>query len=221
MIMSPDIEKDEVGDETPTDSSQVALEPKSNTPDAVSGFEHVEISVVPTIKAVGNMNGGAQSQLSNTGEVVEDENGVQVDTGEFQVGVETEAVSLEDCEDLSQMMWNLPSMLMGDHLERTPDQTAPFARQLHKYCCKKGIDPNEYMFDEFGLIVSAGVIAMGLKRDHDAHKKNLKPEHMLPASINNPAISAGTSEKEDIEKKEAKKPETSAVMVIDDGDYEL
>lgn len=78
----------------------------------------------------------------------------------------------DSCMDLARIVWNLPGMVWGEHLERTDDQIRPFAREMFRYCKKKQIDPSDYLFDEFGLVIIGLGVAGGMRRDHAAWKKN-------------------------------------------------
>ena len=79
-----------------------------------------------------------------------------------------------ECLSLSMMVWNLPAMIYGEHLERTEKQVRPFARELCIYCNNKNINPRDYLFDEFGLLVATMVIGSGLWKDQKDHKRKNK-----------------------------------------------
>lgn len=84
------------------------------------------------------------------------------------------AVTLEDCKDVTYMIVNLPSMFGWKHLERDDQACTPFARELFKYCEKKGIDPRDYFFDEMGMVLTGGALLGGMYRDHREYKKDHK-----------------------------------------------
>lgn len=72
------------------------------------------------------------------------------------------------------MVVNLPGLFGKDYLKRTDEQCKPFARELYKYCNKKGIDPREYVFDEMGMCLAGAELLGGMYADHQAHKKEAK-----------------------------------------------
>lgn len=92
-----------------------------------------------------------------------------------------EEFSIEDAEDFSEMIWNMPAMFLGEHLEPDPAKLKKFSRELHKYCSKKGIDPSEYMFDELPLMMVGGTMGLTMWKAHKDHKKDghdqVVPEH--------------------------------------------
>lgn len=85
-------------------------------------------------------------------------------------------LSEKDCVDLVMLTVNIPGMFGNPHLERSEAQCTPFGRQLHRYCQKKGIDPADYIFDEFGLAVTGAALIGGIWADHKAHKAGKKKQ---------------------------------------------
>jgi len=85
----------------------------------------------------------------------------------------------KDCIELVMLTVNIPGMFGKPHLERTEAQCTPFGRQLHRYCQKKGIDPSDWVFDEFGLVVTGAGLVGGMYADHKAFKAaNKKPRQI-------------------------------------------
>jgi len=89
--------------------------------------------------------------------------------GEFVVQPE-EQFTEEDCIEISDMFWNTPGMLAGDHLTPDPVHVTKFGKALYKYCVKKNIDPNDFIFDEMPLLITGGKIATSMWRAHKSHK---------------------------------------------------
>ena len=84
---------------------------------------------------------------------------------------EEEEFSLEDSQNICQAMWNIPSVIFGEHLVLDGSQTNSFAKQFHIYCEKKGINPYDYFFDEFGLIMVAIPIVQYMRKQHIEFKE--------------------------------------------------
>lgn len=84
--------------------------------------------------------------------------------------VEEEEFCLEDSKNICQAMWNIPSVFFGEHLIVDEDQTNGFAKQFHIYCTKKSINPYDYFFDEFGLVMAALPIVQYMKKQHTEFK---------------------------------------------------
>ena len=81
-----------------------------------------------------------------------------------------EEFSLDDSKNICQAMWNIPSVIFGEHLIVEESQTNGFAKQFHIYCIKKGINPYDYFFDEFGLVMAALPIVQYMKKQHTEFK---------------------------------------------------
>lgn len=84
--------------------------------------------------------------------------------------VEEEEFCLDDSKNICQAMWNIPSVFFGEHLIVEENQTNGFAKQFHIYCIKKGINPYDYFFDEFGLVMAALPIVQYMKKQHTEFK---------------------------------------------------
>ncbi len=72
----------------------------------------------------------------------------------------------EDVMFLTENIASLPSIFFEKIPLRTNAQLQPFNHQFYRYCKKKGINPFEYFFDEFGLIVAGLGLASGIWRDY-------------------------------------------------------
>ena len=81
-----------------------------------------------------------------------------------------EEFSSDDSKNICQAMWNIPSVIFGEHLIVEETQTNGFAKQFHIYCIKKGINPYDYFFDEFGLVMAALPIVQYMKKQHTEFK---------------------------------------------------
>ena len=84
--------------------------------------------------------------------------------------VEEEEFSLKDSQSICQSLWNIPAVFLGDHLILEATQTNSFAKHFHIYCIKKGIDPFDYFFDEFGIAMAALPLAQSLLKAHREFK---------------------------------------------------
>ena len=80
------------------------------------------------------------------------------------------SMSEEDLHEFVVMCMDMPSMIWGDHLQRTDAQVRRFSHQVYLYCTKKGIDPSDYLFDEFGLVFAGAVLVQGMRKDHAEFK---------------------------------------------------
>lgn len=92
------------------------------------------------------------------------------DAAETDLNIPEGELSEKDCIELTHICVNIPSLFGQTHLERSEAQCTPFGRQLHKYCLKKGIDPSDWVFDEFGLVVTGLGLVGGMWSDHKAFK---------------------------------------------------
>ncbi|MCK4500405.1 hypothetical protein KAU11_07900 [Candidatus Babeliales bacterium] len=140
----------------------------ANSP--LDGYEEFDINVVPTIRDVDNSLFYDEEITTDGQEPQYSDDSVESDDVEPQ----GELCTLEDCVMLSQVAWNIPSIVLGEHVARTEEQTAPFANALYNYCRIKGIDVNEYFGPEYMLIAAGGGLTMGIYRDHKAFKKGKK-----------------------------------------------
>lgn len=142
-------------------------------------FVHVPIEVVPSIVDVPKFGGEETDGTEYT--EISDVAGVEdfdfrETPGEFDsFGVqEVDTLTLEECKDVTVMIVNIPSMFGMGHLQRSEEQCAPFAKELHKYCEKKGLDPRDWFFDEFGMVMTGFGLIGGMYRDHKDHKREGK-----------------------------------------------
>lgn len=96
---------------------------------------------------------------------------------EFGEGAESDMAIPEgdltekDCIDLVMLTVNIPGLFGNPHLERSEAQCTPLGRQLYRYCIKKGIDPSDYVFDEFGIMVTGVGLVGGMWADHKAYRE--------------------------------------------------
>ena len=136
--------------------------PTDIDPKVVEGFDEFDINVIPTIREVehpdetSGMDGGLpgfDEDLNSLGDM-------------------PETTTLEECESLARMVWNLPGMFIGDHLIRSDEQIKLFAKEMFLYCSKKGIDPRDYVGDWMPLAMIGGSMALGMIKDHKAYKKS-------------------------------------------------
>ena len=142
-----------------------------------SEFTHVPISVIPDISNIEDIDLDSildkhtqDDGKTSTGKKSPDANTVSF-VGDQRFVESPESVAFDECVDISAVFWSIPSFIWGPHLAVEPNKINSFARQLHRYCIKKDIDPSEWFFDEFGLVlVSVGMLA-SLKSKHTAHKK--------------------------------------------------
>ncbi len=78
---------------------------------------------------------------------------------------------------ITESVASLPSIFFPKVPLRTKEQLTPFNHQFYRYCKKKGINPFEYFFDEFGLAMAGMGLAGGIWRDYKEHySKNGKEE---------------------------------------------
>ena len=97
----------------------------------------------------------------------------QPDPFDFREAEPEAAVTLDECKDVTMMIVNIPGMFGMSHLTRDEQQCAPFAKELHKYCERKGLDPRDWFFDEFGMCLTGFGLVGGMWKDH----KEYKAEH--------------------------------------------
>ena len=97
----------------------------------------------------------------------------QPDPFDFRQPEAEAAVTIEECRDVTMMIVNIPGMFGMSHLARDEQQCAPFAKELHKYCERKGLDPRDWFFDEFGMCLTGFGLIGGMWKDH----KEYKAEH--------------------------------------------
>ena len=127
----------------------------------MADFSNEQIRVVPHIQTPNTASSGLPEGIAPGG---------FVDTEESDVAIPEGDLTEKDCIDLAMICVNIPSMFGNPHLERTEAQCTPFGRQLHRYCLKKGIDPSDYVFDEFGLVVTGVGLVGGMWADQKAYR---------------------------------------------------
>lgn len=83
----------------------------------------------------------------------------------------------EDVMFITESVTSAPSLFFPKVPLRTREQISPFNHQFYRYCKKKGINPFEYFFDEFGLVMAGLGVVGGIWRDYQEHySKNGKEE---------------------------------------------
>jgi hypothetical protein len=158
-------------------------------------FQHVPISVVSEVSKlpIPQLEAGSTPIDYQT---IEDD-GVplldQPDPFDFRQPEAEAAVTFEECRDVTMMIVNIPGMFGMSHLARDERQCAPFAKELHKYCERKGLDPRDWFFDEFGMCLTGFGLVGGMWRDHkeykadhpkDGKKKKIDPGSGIDDSYN-------------------------------------
>lgn len=93
-------------------------------------------------------------------------------TGEAEAKAEAPAFEITYTEDdllfISQACWSIPQMIWPKLDDPDRDRVEQFNKQFYRYCRKKGIDPFEWFFDEFGLVVATIGVAAPMVRDYRA-----------------------------------------------------
>jgi len=82
--------------------------------------------------------------------------------------------SEQDCHFICKSFLQLPAVLWGNHLIRKDEQVQPFSHAFYNYCLRKGINPFDYFFDEFPLIIAGIGLVKGMRDDHLKYKKEKK-----------------------------------------------
>jgi len=77
----------------------------------------------------------------------------------------------QDCHLICQSFLQIPAVVWGKHLIRTDAQVQPFSQAFYNYCIRKGINPYDYFFDEFPLIIAGIALGKGMRDDHLKFKK--------------------------------------------------
>ena len=80
----------------------------------------------------------------------------------------------EDARFFGQIIWNIPEGIWGDYMAVDEKLINQWSDQLYSYCERKGINLYDYVFAEFGLIMSTAVIVTSLATKYRAHKKEEK-----------------------------------------------
>ena len=75
-------------------------------------------------------------------------------------------VTEEEMMDFTAALFSLPTIVWDKIPQRTTKQLTPFNRALYIYCNKKGIDPYDYFFDEFPLLLAGIGVCGGIYRDY-------------------------------------------------------
>lgn len=117
---------------------------------------------VPTGVNLGNLP--PLGDMSSIGGVKPDGNASKVVAPAVNVSGEDTAFLCEAAFDL------IPRFIWKELPKRTPEQLGSFNTALVRYCNKKGIDPNDYLFDELGIVIAGAIIVGGIKTDLDEIK---------------------------------------------------
>ena len=138
-------------------------------------FVHIPIDVVTEVSKLPIPQLGAGSPIVDYQTIEDDALSPidQPDPFDFRQPEAEAAVTIEECRDVTMMIVNIPGMFGMPHLARDEQQCAPFAKELHKYCERKGLDPRDWFFDEFGMCLTGFGLLGGMYRDH----KEYKAEH--------------------------------------------
>lgn len=127
-------------------------------PNSNSGFVDEKFEVIPVsaqIKQPQSADGEDKALLSESGSPISAN--VPDDYTEDDLMFITESVT------------SLPSIFFPKVPLRKKEQLTPFNHQFYRYCKKKGINPFEYFFDEFGLFMAGMGLAGGIWRDYKEH----------------------------------------------------
>ena len=138
-------------------------------------FQHVPISVVTEVSKLPIPQLDSGSPVIDY-QTIEDDGAPfpdQPEAFDFRQPEAEAAVTIEECRDVTMMIVNIPGMFGMSHLARDEQQCTPFAKELHKYCERKGLDPRDWFFDEFGMCLTGFGLIGGMWKDH----KEYKAEH--------------------------------------------
>lgn len=148
-------------------------------------FCHIPIDVVTEVSKlpIPQLDGGSPAIDYQT---IEDD-GVplldQPDQFDFRQPEAEAAVTIEECRDVTMMIVNIPGMFGMSHLARDEQQCAPFAKELHKYCERKGLDPRDWFFDEFGMCLTGFGLIGGMWKDHKEYKAEHKNDKKKKVNV--------------------------------------
>ena len=82
--------------------------------------------------------------------------------------------SAEDIFFISDALLNFPTVIWTKLPERDPEKIKTFNKELHRYCVRKGINPWDYFFSEFGMVMAALPILISYGKDYNTFYKNDK-----------------------------------------------
>lgn len=74
--------------------------------------------------------------------------------------------SIEDLAFISESLINLPTMIWDKLPQRKPEQIESFNKAFFRYCQKKNINPFDYLFEEFEILIIVLGIVGSYRRDH-------------------------------------------------------
>ena len=126
------------------------------------GFDIDNIDVPLVGDSVLDQLDGAPVEGQKSGD---DSQGTATGQGQVQSGQNAD-FSAEDVFFISDALLNLPTVIWTKLPERDPEKVKTFNEQFWKYCVRKGIDPWDYFFDEFGIIMAVVPIAKSYMDDY-------------------------------------------------------
>lgn len=137
------------------------------------GFDIENIDVPLVGDAVlDKVEGGPVEGQKSQGDAVDQGGQAQVPQGP------ADDFTAQDIYFISDALINLPSVIWTKLPERDQSQVKTFNDQFHKYCIKKGIDPWEYFFDEFGLVMAIIPVVKSYRDDYMEFYKKPKDEQV-------------------------------------------
>ena len=80
----------------------------------------------------------------------------------------------EDIFFISDALLNLPTIIWTKLPERDPEKIKIFNKEFHRYCVRKGINPWDYFFAEFGMAMAALPILVSYGKDYNEFYKKDK-----------------------------------------------
>jgi len=72
----------------------------------------------------------------------------------------------QDCMMICSALFSIPSIVYDKIPLRTEKDLTAFNHQLYIYCVRKNINPFDYFFDEFGIVVAGITVCGGIVRDY-------------------------------------------------------
>lgn len=74
--------------------------------------------------------------------------------------------SAQDVYFISDALLNLPTVIWTKLPERDPEKIKVFNQEFHRYCVRKGVNPWDYFFEEFGLAMAVLPILVSYRTDY-------------------------------------------------------
>lgn len=99
-----------------------------------------------------------------------------------------DSFTAEDIFFISDALLNLPTVIWTKLPEREPEKIKTFNKEFHRYCVRKGVNPWDYFFAEFGMVMAVIPILVSYREDYvefygkkkdkkETDKLNLDHEH--------------------------------------------